>query len=204
MCKRFQNFKNSEHANISKKAQGNYICKDTKMRKMPCVLIRSVFAYVALLAWNAFCTFMLPFLRMTLSLFSTTETYSCGLKPCWCISPQKTFLDDSNRESFPAPNLCVPLTRELPHWVGLSVSVLASAPDLQGWRALTHHWSSPLSTIFCSRWDSSKCVKLNWGESLKFYFFIISYFHETDQEPTSYQFLLPAGSTQWSMRFSGH
>ena len=50
MCKRFQNFKNSEHAKISKKAQGNYICKDTKKGKMPCILIRSVFAYVALLA----------------------------------------------------------------------------------------------------------------------------------------------------------
>ena len=124
-------FKNSEHAKSSKNAHGNYICRDTKMRKMLWVLISNA------LVWNGFCTFTLRFLRVIFSLFSTIETYSCGLKLL-------------RRPSFttPAPDLCRPPAWKPPHCMSLTASMLASVLAPQGWGTAPHHWSCTSEPCF--------------------------------------------------------
>ena len=141
-------FKSSEHAKSSKNALGNCICKDTKMRKMLWVLISNA------LAWNVFFTFTFCFLRVIFSLFSTTETYSCGLK----LLRRPSFMT-------PAPDLCRPPAWKPPHCMSLTASMLASVLAPQGWGMTPHHWSctSERCFLFILGWTPTY-IALNWGE----------------------------------------
>lgn len=154
MCKRFQNFKNSELAKSSKNAHGNYICKDTKMRKMLWVLISNAGA------WNVLCTFTLRFLRVILSLFSNVETYSCGLE----LLRRPSFMT-------PAPDLCRPPAWKPPHCMRLTTSMLASVLAPQGWGMTPHHWSCTSEPCILFILGCTNIYYIELGGSLKFYLF---------------------------------
>lgn len=145
-------FKSSEHAKSSKNALGNCICKDTKMRKMLWVLISNA------LAWNVFCTFTFCFLRVIFSLFSTTETYSCGLK----LLRRPSFMT-------PAPDLCRPPAWKPPHCMSLTASMLASvlAPPRLGHDPTSLKlYQRALFSVHSGMNPNLYCIEL--GGSLKF------------------------------------